>query len=171
MFVTLSEVKQYLSISTPTEDVKLQSLMDMQNEFIGDYTGIKDFELGSTIEIEDYQPIPNNRMIIDTENVDKINEVYVNGVLTSTTASLMRGYMVVFSQEIAGSIKLVCSLKGTRDNFQGLQALKVAAMELVKFYHKQEYKSQVSSGGESINYDTVSYLPSHVKSILNLYRR
>jgi hypothetical protein len=40
MFAQLSEVKSYLSITTPTEDIKLQAILDMSNQFVSDYTGV-----------------------------------------------------------------------------------------------------------------------------------
>lgn len=169
MFATLAELKQYMSITTPQEDQKLGNLLDMQNSFVQDYTCIKEQSQG-TIEVQDYLPLPNNRMIVDVEGISQVPSVYVNGQLTDVTAIIMRGYMVVLSKEVQGSIKLVCTTTSSQE-IPGLSALKVAVMELVKFYHKQEYKSQISQGGEAINFDKVSYLPSHVKSILDLYRK
>lgn len=169
MFATLTELKQYMSITTPQDEQKLTNLLNMQNSFVQDYTGIKEVTQG-TIEVQDYLPLPNNRIIVDEEGISQITEVHVNGNLTDMTGIIMRGYMVVLSKEVAGSIKLVCTT-ATKQDIPGLAALKVAVMELVKFYHKQEYKSQISQGGEAINFDKVSYLPSHVKSILDLYRK
>lgn len=169
MFATLSELKQYMSITTPQDEQKLTNLLDMQNSFVQDYTNIKEVTQG-TVEVQDYLPLPNNRMIIDQEGISQVTEVYVNGSLTDVTGIIMRGYMVVLSKEVSGAIKLVCTTAANQD-IPGLAALKVAVMELVKFYHKQEYKSQISQGGEAINFDKVSYLPSHVKSILDLYRK
>lgn len=169
MFATLTELKQYMSITTPQDEQKLTNLLDMANSFVSDYTNIKEITQG-TIEVQDYLPLPNNRMIIDEEGISSITEVYVDGALTDITANIMRGYMVVLSKEVSGSIKLVCTIQASQE-IPGLQALKVAVMELVKFYLKQEYKSQISQGGESINFDKVSYIPQHVKSILDLYRR
>lgn len=169
MFATITELKQYMSITTPQDADKLNNLLDMANQFVQDYTNIREI-FQDTVEIQDYLPLPNNRMIVEAEGVSEVTEVYVNGQLTDTTANIMRGYMVVFSKDVQGSIKLVCNTKAVSE-IPGLAALKVAVMELVKFYHKQEYKSQISQGGESINFDSVSYIPSHVKSILDLYRR
>lgn len=169
MFATLSELKQYMSITTPQDEQKLTDLLNMANQFVQDYTNIKEVTQG-IIEVQDYLPLPNNRMIIDQEGISQITEVYINGSLVDVTANIMRGYMVVLSREIQGSIKLVCTTSANQE-ITGLAALKVAVMELVKFYHKQEYKSQISQGGEAINFDKVSYLPSHVKSILDLYRK
>ncbi len=169
MFATLTELKQYMSITTPQDEQKLTNLLDMQNSFVQDYTGIREVSQG-TIEVQDYLPLPNNCIIVDEEGISQITEVHVNGALTDVTGIIMRGYMVVLSKEVVGSVKLVCTTAANQE-IPGLAALKVAVMELVKFYHKQEYKSQISQGGEAINFDKVSYLPSHVKSILDLYRK
>lgn len=172
MFATLTELKTYLAITTPTEDAKLTNLLEMANSFVSDYTNIStDTPAEETVEVVDYLPIANNRMVIDELNIASIDTVLVNGVDTGVTASIVRGYMVVLSQEVQGTITLVCRYKTTASTIPGLQALKVAVMELVKFYHKQEYKASIQAGGESINFDSVSYIPSHVKSILDLYRR
>ena len=172
MFAQLSEVKTYLSISTPTEDVKLQALLDMSNQFVADYTGVNTFQIQEeTVTVTDYWPEPNNRMIIDEDNIASIDKVSINGVETDVTAAIIRGYMVVFSREIKGTITLICRYSTTPETEKGLQALKVAVIELVKFYHKQEYKQSMQAGGESIRFDSVSYIPSHVKAILDLYRK
>lgn len=171
MFITLQEYKSYASVTTPTEDIKLQYLVDMQNEFVASYTNVASDPITSpTVEIVDYLPLPNNRMVIDEDNIQAITMVNINGQDTDVTASLVRGYMVVFSREVQGTIKLTAEYKNVPDPIKGLEALKVAVLELTKFYHKQEYKVSVQAGGESIRFDSISYIPSHVKSILDMYR-
>lgn len=172
MFATLVELKKYMSITTPTEDDKLTNLLDMANQFVSDYTNISTAQITEpTVDVVDYLPLPNNRMVIDELNVESIEKVLVNGVDTGVTGSIIRGYMVVLSQEVSGTITLTCKYSTSPESIPGIQALKVAVMELVKFYHKQEYKSSIQQGGEAINFDSVSYIPSHVKSILDMYRR
>ena len=171
MFVTLQEVKQYLSISTPTEDSKITAILGMQNSFVGDYTGISPTPPDEqTVVISDYIPYPNNRMVIDEENIAQVTEVKINGVVTGVTASLMKGYMVIFSAQVSGAVDLTCEYK-TNTTIPGIDSLRLAVMELTKFYLKQEYKMSVQSGGEAVHFDSNSYMPPHVKSILDLYRR
>ncbi|WBF79385.1 hypothetical protein IACHDJAJ_00179 [Aeromonas phage vB_AdhS_TS3] len=101
MFATLTELKTYLAITTPTEDAKLTNLLEMANSFVSDYTNIStDTPAEETVEVVDYLPIANNRMVIDELNIASIDTVLVNGVDTGVTASIVRGYMVVLSQEV-----------------------------------------------------------------------
>lgn len=172
MFATLPELKTYLAITTQTEDAKLTNLLNMANQFVSDYTNIStEAPMDATVDIVDYLPLPNNRLVVDELNLDTVEKVLVNGAETDVTGSIVRGYMIVLSKEVSGTVAITCKYKTTAEQIPGLQALKVAVMELAKFYHKQEYKSSIQQGGEAINFDSVSYIPSHVKSILDLYRR
>lgn len=169
MFATLSDVKTHLNIGQVTsDDQKLTNILDMSNEFVEEYTNVRNSVAG-TISIDDYLPYPTNRMIVDEQGIKTIDKVLINGVETGTTASIMRGYMVVLSQEVSGMIKLECTTDAVVQ--KAAKSLKLAVLELVKHYYKNEYKVAIQNGGESIRFDSTNYIPAHIKSILDLYRQ
>ncbi|AZV02020.1 hypothetical protein [Aeromonas phage Akh-2] len=71
--------------------------------------------MDATVDIVDYLPLPNNRLVVDELNLDTVEKVLVNGAETDVTGSIVRGYMIVLSKEVSGTVTITCKYKTTAE--------------------------------------------------------
>ena len=159
--ITLAEYKVFASISSPNQDAQLTPLVNFVNQFVSDYLGVSE-------SVVEYVDNSNTLLLPSSQLVASIvGDIYTNGILVPNsiiTDFMQLGFKVVFTTPITGKVTITLS------NNIGNPAVKEACFLLVKYYSKEEYKSQIQSGAEQIQVADVKALPIHIKTILDLYR-
>ena len=159
--ITLADYKTFANITSPNQDSQLSPLVTFVNQFVSDYIGIT----SSYFEYLDGDSIillPSNQKVLSiTGNVTIDNEYLEN---YSITDFIQVNYKLMFKRPVVGKVLI------TLDDYSNNTAIKEACYLLVKHYNKEEYKPNVQSGQEQIQYSEPKSLPIYIKNILDLYR-
>ena len=160
-FITVDEYKAALNITSPKQDPEFTLLINSVNKFITDYLGYSEGGIFSeTLYVES-----------STETLDRIWKT-ITSVKTADNVELsfklIKGYILQIEDNYVGNVTLEGELADNAIN----DALKHAAFLLVQYYIKDQYMQSISSsnGGGSISLPSFTSLPTHIKSILDLYR-
>lgn len=159
--ITLSDYKTFANITSPNQDSQLSPLVAFVNQFVSDYLGI-------TNSFDEYLENTNILLLPSTQSVLSISgSVYIDNEYyedLAITDFIQVGFKIIFTKSITGKITIMLSDK-TINN-----AIKEACNLLVKHYHKEEYKPNVQSGQEQVQYSEPKSLPIYIKNMLDLYR-
>ena len=160
-FITVDEYKAALNITSPKQDPEFALLINSVNQFITDYLGYSEGGVFSeTLYVES-----------GTETLDKIWKTLTSVKTTENLElpfKLIKGYILQIEKDYTGNVALEGELAVNTAN----DALKHAAFLLVQYYIKDQYMQSISSsnGGGSISLPSFTSVPTHIKSILDLYR-
>jgi hypothetical protein len=190
--ITLDEYKEAMKITGYGDDVRLESLMTSVSQLVKTYcnNGIRDYY--DTNKVETFNIDYSSHMLsLEQSPIVEIVSVQERESLTSTyntlsetngeyyvdmeTDSILRTDGVSGYKSFApgpGSVKV--TYKG---GYSATPAdLKLAVIDLVTYYHKDEYKQRQTLAGASIQNQGTSGqtgnvgFPDHIKRVLDLYK-
>ena len=189
--ITLSEYKEAKGISKSDDDVKLQKLIDRVSSYITEYLG---FPIVTNINVD----IVENISIEYETNLIYLDVFPVTQVISVTEADYLNSHdstvHLPLSSEIPDYIVDLKNGRVIRKNAKSWalgynsvtityrggvstppEGIKLAVIDLVTYYLKEEYKVQKNIGTSSINNPETTIarnaeLPSHIKRVLDLYR-
>lgn len=167
MIIGLDSAKEYLSINSPNQDVKIQTLVDYVNDFIIEFCSIEANEAPITKTRRVTSASGRNAVLPSTE-ITQVISVTSNGELLEEedyyldTAS---GILVFYTDVTTKLFGIVVEYEIGPYVPKG--DLKLAALELLKYFYKDEYKGSVSSGqGDSISFEVAKSIPNKIRHIL-----
>ena len=187
--ITLADYKQIEGLTNPKDDFRINQLIDSVSQLVKTYCGnsIVDFYTTNKVEtvnmdwdthIVQLTESPVNT-IVSVEKRDSVTESYTtvpttDYYLDATTDSVLyvTGSTYKNWPRGAGSVKITYTA--------GYSAcptdLRLAVVDLIKYYMKDERKERMSIGGASIENPVSTSLrnnigfPDHIKRVLDLYR-
>lgn len=176
--ITLQEYKQFKGINNPNKDETLQILIDSTNELVESYC---QSSFGS-VEVSGVRLNQSNyTIILPHAPVSSISELAIKRSSDVTEVLVEDDQFILYPEE--GTIELVdpsIQLPKNPRSFiasytHGVDSvpmsIKLAAVELVTYYDKREFnKSQDIGNGQSVDFTDSSILPSHIRTILDMYR-
>lgn len=188
MLITLQEYKDAKGLSKSDDDAKLTVLIERVSDIIQTYLGytlvgdplenITEYiSLDYDTDIVYLDRFPINSIVSVTEanpysydsTIHLPLAISLDYIFDATRGRLLRknGYWGTGINSIAVTY--------TAGFTETPSALKLAVIDLVTYYHKEEYKVSRSTGGASIqNPDTSPSkqydFPGHIKRVLDLYR-
>lgn len=159
-FLTLDEYKLAAEISSTKYDAVLTAKLAFVNEFITNYLGLLDsyqLEVSNSV----YELLPTS-LPISTIKLVSLTDFTESDVTDYTQF----GFKLFFLTSKSGVLNI------TTDSTSYIvpAAVKEAAIHLLKYYMKEEYKQQQQSGSEQVQHSDPKAVPIHIKSILDLYR-
>jgi hypothetical protein len=188
--ITLADYKTLAGISSSTEDTKLEEIIDSVSQLVKTYCGVSFLDYYSTPKTEFITRNFNTHIVELTESpvvsITSISErlsptqdyvlltVNQDWVLDSTTDSVFRVSGATYKSWATGpnAIKIVYTA-----GYSALpQDLRLAVVDLITYYHKNEQKQRQTIAGATLqNQSSTSQrgnvgFPDHIKRILDLYK-
>lgn len=161
-FLTVAEFKAFEGIKSPEGDAQIQLLVDSINVMVSNILGTDN--LTDYVEKTTYAPID---IILDT--AAKAADIVVTDNDSNPLVGLSggKGFYKFTNSDYIGTLNFVLP-----NPFNPIPAdLKLACLQLVKYYRSNEYKASISGAGQSVSYVSLSSnIPRHVLSILSAYR-
>lgn len=175
--ITLNEYKLFRGINNPKQDTQLQPLIDSVNSIIDQYcqisfsprskTNVRLNESNYYIMLPDVPVVSVERLAIKRSS--------------SSLEELSEEQYILHGEE--GTIEIIDFSISMPKNPRSIiadytyghslvpYAVKQAAVELVTYYDKREFnKSKDIGNGQSVDFTDSSVFPTHVRSILDMYR-
>jgi len=187
--ITLAEYKEAEGIASPKEDLRLATLVPSVSQLVKTYCGNSIIDFYSTNKIETFNidwhthivqltESPVNT-IVSVEKRDSVTESYTTVPTTeyyldTTTDSVLyvTGSTYKHWPRGAGAVKVTYTA--------GYSAcpsdLKLAVVDLITYYLKDEHKERRTLGGASIQNQSTSSVrdsvafPDHIKRVLDMYK-
>ena len=187
--ITLAEYKEAEGIASPKEDLRLATLVPSVSQLVKTYCGNSIIDYYSTNKVETFNidwethvvqltESPVNT-IVSVEKRDSVTESYTtvpttDYYLDTTTDSVLyvTGSTYKHWPMGAGAVKVTYTA--------GYSAcpsdLKLAVVDLITYYLKDEHKERRTLGGASIQNQSTSSVrdsvafPDHIKRVLDLYK-
>jgi hypothetical protein len=187
--ITLYDYKEAESISNPKDDVKLSALITSVSQLVKTYCGKSFLDYYSTPKMETFVVEAHTHSIqlvespvveiVSVQERDAILEPYItlsaaNGdfYFDASTDTLIRsdgGMHYKYWSKGLGAVKV-----SYRAGYEETPAdLKLAVIDLVTYYHKDEHKQSKSMSGANIQNPmgvNADNFPAHIRRILELYR-
>lgn len=177
--VSLETYKTFAEVNSPNQDARLSLIIELTSEFISNYCG-RIFEAADyvyqTARYGDFIFVPNAPL----NSVTTLEYYNSEKVWTEIDAEEFMLDLEEASIEILDpTIVTFTNSRPYRVTYNGGFAnipsdLKLAAFDLVTYYHKRQQAPRIASAGTSVNNpsDRISgsSLPPNVKRVLNLYR-
>ena len=189
--ITLQEYKTAEGITQPKEDARLNVLIPSVSQLVKTYCGNSFLDFFSTNKTETFS-------IEWGTHIVQLTESPVNTIVSVQEAQTYGGTLTtltVGAQEYALNLATDCIYRTTAGGYKnwptGIETvkivytagysavpadLKLAVLDLVTYYLKDEHKSRQSIAGASIQNqssstqrDNVSF-PDHIKRVLDLYK-
>jgi len=187
--ITLAEYKEAEGIASPKEDLRLTTLLPSVSQLVKTYCGNSIIDYYSTNKVETFNidwgthivqltESPVNT-IVSVEKRDSVTESYTtvpttDYYLDTTTDSVLyvTGSTYKHWPMGAGAVKVTYTA--------GYSAcpsdLKLAVVDLITYYLKDEHKERRTLGGASIQNQSTSSVrdsvafPDHIKRVLDMYK-
>lgn len=176
--LSLVEYKMFKGINNPNKDLELQPLVDSVNSIIKEYCQTS---FGSTtvtgVRVDQY----NWNIVLPEAPVISVESLGIKRSSTETEVLVEDEQYLLYKGE--GTIEIVdpsIVLPKNPKSFivdytYGMDntpfSLKQAAVELVTYYNKREFnKSKDIGNGQSVDFTDSVILPSHIRTILDMYR-
>lgn len=184
-FITLAEYKEAEGISTPKEDLRLNHIIPSVSQLVKTYCGNSIIDFYSSPKVEEFSFDWNTNVIqvtespivtvISVEERDRFGDGYrtlsAAEYFVSTATDSIHKVTGTWSQGF-GSVKVTYTA-----GYQECPAdLKLAVMDLVTYYLKDEHKERKSLAGASVQNQASSSqrnnvaFPDHIKRVLDLYK-
>ena len=187
--VTLAEYKEAEGIASPKEDLRLASLVPSVSQLVKTYCGNSIIDYYSTNKVETFNidwgthivqltESPVNT-IVSVEKRDSVTESYTTVPTTEYYLDMSTDSVLYVTGSTyndwprgAGSVKVTYTA--------GYSAcpsdLKLAVVDLITYYLKDEHKERRTLGGASIQNQSTSSVrdsvafPDHIKRVLDMYK-
>jgi len=187
--ITLAEYKEAEGIASPKEDLRLASLIPSVSQLVKTYCGnslvdyysvnkVETFNIDWSTHLVQLTESPVNS-IVSVEKRDSVTESYstvatTDYYLDASTDSILyvTGSTYKNWPRGAGSVKITYTA-----GYSACPAdLKLAVLDLITYYLKDEHKERKTLGGASIQNqgstslrDSVAF-PDHIKRVLDMYK-
>ena len=187
--ITLAEYKEAEGIASPKEDLRLASLVPSVSQLVKTYCGNSIIDYYSTNKVETFNIDWNTHIVQLTESpVNTIVSVEKRDSVTDsyTTVPTTDYYLDTSTDSVlyvtgstyknwprgAGAVKVTYTA-----GYSACPAdLKLAVVDLVTYYLKDEHKERRTLGGASIQNQSTSSVrdsvafPDHIKRVLDMYK-
>lgn len=181
--VTLQEYKDYYTINSTDNDVRLQLLADLVSDLIESY-------LGRTIQVATYtdkkKEIVGTSIYLDNFPIVDVTSVkFYSKVTNSLVTAEAADYAIYEDEGIIEFINpaILAAIDNTRSKnsevtYSGGYAvtpsdLKLAIFDLITYYNKRQQTPVVSFNNQTRDSSSAfsgSEMPAHIKRVLALYR-
>lgn len=183
--ITLAEYKEAEGISTPKEDLRLNHIIPSVSQLVKTYCGNSIIDYFSTSKVEEFSIDFSTNILQLTESpVNAVSSVEVRSDFESAYEALdSTEYYVNTSTDSVHRVRLnwpegFASVKITYTaGYSECPAdLKLAVMDLVTYYLKDEHKERKTLAGASVQNQASSSqrnnvaFPDHIKRVLDLYK-
>lgn len=160
-FITLEEFKAFEGINSPNLDASIPFLISGVNKLLTNL-----LELDNTTYITYKSNTLPLEIILPTEAASEdIDVTTADGVTLEGLTGRYGTY--IFNNTYTGQVLFSYPPRFTSPP----EDLKLAALMLIRFYRKDEYKNSQSGNGQSVsNVPTIYNIPRHVMSIISMYR-
>lgn len=175
--ITLNDYKAYAQINSPNQDAKLTPMVAMVNSFIENYIG---YSVGSEKSLQQTVTPQGNEIYLNTFPVASVSKIVIKRFGQADQEIAAEKYYVDringIIEILDPSLKLPTNPRSIEVQYRAGSSsvasdLKLAALELVMYYDKREFKNSVSSGdGQSVGFQSIKTIPPQVKAILDLHR-
>ena len=190
--ITLAEYKDAEGITSPKEDLRINSLIPSVSQLVKTYCGNSFVDFYSSNKVEDFDIYWDTFAVQLTESpIVSVVTVQERGGYDQSYATLTTGAYQYYLDTSTDSI-IRTNESGSRLNWKhGVGAvkitykagysetpsdLKLAVVDLITYYLKDEHKERRTLGGASIQNqssttqrDNVAF-PDHIKRVLDLYK-
>ena len=190
--ITLAEYKDAEGITSPKEDLRINSLIPSVSQLVKTYCGNSFVDFYSSNKVEDFDIYWDTFAVQLTESpIVSVVTVQERGGYDQSYATLTTGAYQYYLDATTDSI-IRTNESGSRLNWKhGVGAvkitykagysetpsdLKLAVVDLITYYLKDEHKERRTLGGASIQNqssttqrDNVAF-PDHIKRVLDLYK-
>ena len=187
--ITLAEYKEAEGIASPKEDLRLASLVPSVSQLVKTYCGNSIVDDYSTNKVEIFNIDWHTHIVQLTESpVNTIVSVEKRDSVTAsyTTVASTDYYLYTSTDSVlyvtgstyknwprgAGAVKVTYTA-----GYESCPAdLKLAVVDLVTYYLKDEHKERRTLGGASIQNQSTSSVrdsvafPDHIKRVLDMYK-
>ena len=182
--ITLDEYKSYESLVSTKEDFKLELLIASVSKLVKTYCGNSIIDHYTVPKVEEFSVKWNTDFVqltesplIDVTSVQmRDNEVSLYQTLTSSQYYVDYSTDSVYSVDRGwprgfGAVKITYTA-GYEDTPQDL---KLAVIDLIRYYAKNEYKERQTLAGATIENPSAGAnssvaFPDHIKRVLDLYK-
>ena len=171
--ITLAEYKNYKSLSNPENDSVLQTIISSVSNLIKTYCGRTFIDFYSNTKTEYVTVKPGvSAILLQEVPIREIINVVSDGLSIVDDVTIDKSTGIIYSPRAPftpGASILSISYTG---GFVDTPAdVKLACLELVDYYYKEEHRAKRSFGGTTVEYEqTKNSWPFHIQSILNNYR-
>tara|TARA_B110000046_G_scaffold118356_1_gene125118 strand:+ start:69 stop:653 length:585 start_codon:yes stop_codon:yes gene_type:complete len=188
--ITLEDYKEAEGISTPKDDLKLDAIIPSVSQLVKTYCGTSFVDYHSTDKIEEFSINWNTNLVQLTETplvsitsvqerdnfagsytTVPVTEYYadssVDGIYRVNTSGTARSWPT-------GPASVKVTYKAGYSTCPS--DLKLAVIDLITYYHKDEHKERKVMGGASIQNSASTTqsnnvaFPDHIKRVLDLYK-
>ena len=187
--ITLAEYKEVEGIASPKEDLRLTSLVPSVSQLVKTYCGNSILDYYSTNKVETFNIDWSTHIVQLTESpVNTIVSVEKRDSITDsyTTVASTEYYLDTSTDSVlyvmgstyknwprgAGAVKVTYTA-----GYESCPAdLKLAVVDLITYYLKDEHKERRTLGGASIQNQSTSSVrdsvafPDHIKRVLDMYK-
>ena len=188
--ITLEDYKEAEGISTPKDDLKLNALIPSVSQLVKTYCGTSFVDYYSSNKIETFSInwATNLVQLTETPLVSIVSVEERDDYSSSYTTVPATEYFADTTLDVVYRV----STQGGKKNWPGGPAavkitykagyatcpadLKLAVIDLITYYHKDEYKERKVMGGASIQNSASTTqsnnvaFPDHIKRVLDLYK-
>ena len=187
--ITLAEYKEAEGIASPKEDLRLASLVPSVSQLVKTYCGNSIIDYYSTNKVETFNIDWNTHIvqltespvntIVSVEKRDSVTDSYTtvpttDYYLDESTDSVLyvTGSTYKNWPRGAGAVKVTY----TAGYSECPSDLKLAVVDLITYYLKDEHKERRTLGGASIQNQSTSSVrdsvafPDHIKRVLDMYK-
>ena len=184
--ITLERYKDMEGLSSPKDDLRIQSLIDSVSQLVKTYCGNSIVDYYSTNKVETFNIDWNTHIVQLTESpVNTIVSVEKRDSVTSsyTTVPTTDYYLDTATDSVlyvtgsvykswprgAGSVKVTY----TAGYSECPSDLRLAVVDLVKYYLKDEHTQRRTLSGATIDNEGTGEgrgFPDHIKRVLDMYK-
>ena len=188
--ITLEDYKEAEGISTPKDDLKLNALIPSVSQLVKTYCGTSFVDYYSSNKIETFSInwATNLVQLTETPLVSIVSVEERDDYSSSYTTVPATEYFADTTLDVVYRV----STQGGKKNWPGGPAavkitykagydtcpadLKLAMIDLITYYHKDEHKERKVMGGASIQNSASTTqsnnvgFPDHIKRVLDLYK-
>jgi len=188
--ITLEDYKEAEGISTPKDDLKLNALIPSVSQLVKTYCGTSFVDYYSSNKIETFSInwATNLVQLTETPLVSIVSVEERDDYSSSYTTVPATEYFADTTLDVVYRV----STQGGKKNWPGGPAavkitykagydtcpadLKLAVIDLITYYHKDEHKERKVMGGASIQNSASTTqsnnvaFPDHIKRVLDLYK-
>ena len=188
--ITLEDYKEAEGISTPKDDLKLNALIPSVSQLVKTYCGTSFVDYYSSNKIETFSInwATNLVQLTETPLVSIVSVEERDDYSSSYTTVPVTEYFADTTLDVVYRV----STQGGKKNWPGGPAavkitykagydtcpadLKLAVIDLITYYHKDEHKERKVMGGASIQNSASTTqsnnvaFPDHIKRVLDLYK-
>lgn len=175
--ITLDEYKDYASINSIDFDDKLQSIVDKVSNYVKTYCSrtfidYYDKNTNEYLNIVEYSNEPEYFYTCEFPINALVSVEYsadMGNTYTSIPAYFDKSKDAIFIDSTYSGINAY-KITYTGGYKKTPEDLKLACLDLVDYYYKNESVPRRTTMNNTVEYITTSDLPSHIKRVLDLYR-